>query len=294
VEKMMNKFKLLFAALSLVASTALAQPVGYNGNFYSMGPYAPTLIPNGSIFLDSTNNNALTLKGISGGLYVLSGGAPGSSGSIIFNNGSALTGDSNILYNGSQVSFDVTDNYGGLHILGRAGGEASISLQPDTVSNGSAGQWIFYTAGSQLNSSSDFAIFDSQTGAPAMVFQSATGNVGIGTNDPSVALQVAGTIKATAFSGPFRTSSIQSSNFTLPTLTTDYILNMNTASGALTATLADATASANFCVDTKNTGSHILSVSALSGQTIDGSATVTLNPNDSKHLCAVGGEWSVY
>jgi hypothetical protein len=114
-------------------------------------------------------------------------------GMVYASSTSAFATDSNITYNGSQVTLNVIDSYGGLKVKGRSGGEASISLQPDNVSDGAAGQWIFYTNGSQLHSSQDLAIFDSSTGAPAINISAATGFIGINQINPQYNLDVNGT-----------------------------------------------------------------------------------------------------
>jgi hypothetical protein len=53
--------------------------------------------------------------------------------------------------------------------------------------------------------------------------------------------------------GP-RTTHVASSNFTIPTLTVDYLLNMDLTSGSLIAQLPDAVASNGYCADVKTTG----------------------------------------
>jgi hypothetical protein len=117
--------------------------------------------------------------------------ATGTANQLAYTNGSGvLTTSSNMAYNGSQVTLDLTDSYGGFKVKGASGGEASFSLQPDNVSDGATGQWIFYTNGSGLNSPNDFAMYDSQLSAPALILQSSTANVGIGTNNPLSKLSV--------------------------------------------------------------------------------------------------------
>lgn len=122
-----------------------------------------------------------------------SAGTPvGPDQSLQYNNSGSFAGSSAMLFNGSQLSLNLTDAYGGLHLLGHSGGESSFAMQPDTVSNGSCGQWIFYTNGSGQTSQNDFAFYDSCISAPVFTLQSATGFLGIGTNNPSVQLDVAG------------------------------------------------------------------------------------------------------
>jgi hypothetical protein len=152
------------------------------------------------IIYNITTNEFETYNGVS--WAPLTAGLPGGSQySIQTNSGSSsLYGDSYFLYNDNQAIFDLVDSYGGLHVEGRGGGEASFALQPDTVTNGTAGQWIFYTNGSQLNNQNDFAMFNSQLGSPTLILQSATNNVGIGTNNPGVPLDVAGASRVTSTS----------------------------------------------------------------------------------------------
>lgn len=142
------------------------------------------------IIYNITTSEFETYNGVS--WVALTAGLPGGSQySIQTNSGtSALYGDTNFIYNNNQAIFDLVDSYGGLHVEGRSGGEASFALQPDTVVNGTAGQWIFYTNGSQLNNPNDFAMFDSETGAPAIVLESSTGFLGVGRNDPGLPLDV--------------------------------------------------------------------------------------------------------
>lgn len=114
--------------------------------------------------------------------------------SIQTNGGSGdFSGDSFFLYDGSQATFNLIDNWGGLHITGRSGGEASIALHPDNVANGAAGQWILATNGSGLSNAKDFAIYNAPSGI-ALTIQQSTNNIGIGTVNPSYKLDVNGTM----------------------------------------------------------------------------------------------------
>lgn len=121
-------------------------------------------------------------------------------GGILYLDGSTprkVTDSSNFVYNGSQAVFNLVDSYGGLKIKGRSGGEASIALQPDTVSDGAAGQWIFYTNGSGLNNSHDFAVYDSELTAPVLFLESGTGYMGLNQSNPAYQLDVNGTFRVT-------------------------------------------------------------------------------------------------
>lgn len=94
-----------------------------------------------------------------------------------------------------------------------------------------------------------------------------------------------------------RTVNTVSSLFTVPTLTKDYILNVNTTSGVVSAILPDAIASSGFCIDIKNTGSPAsnVSVTAYASQLIDGVSTdLITGAEDAKHYCAVSGSWFIY
>lgn len=108
---------------------------------------------------------------------------------IQFNNSGAFGGEGNFMYNGSQAIFNLVDSYGGLKVMGRAGGEASISLNPDSVGDGAVGQWILATNGSSMVSPNDFAIYNASSG-PVLVIKQANSFVGIGTNNPACPLTV--------------------------------------------------------------------------------------------------------
>jgi hypothetical protein len=45
--------------------------VGFKGNFVVLQPTAPSTVPNGSVFIDSTNANAMSVKNVSGTVDVI-------------------------------------------------------------------------------------------------------------------------------------------------------------------------------------------------------------------------------
>lgn len=94
-----------------------------------------------------------------------------------------------------------------------------------------------------------------------------------------------------------RTTNTVSANFTVPTLTGDYVLNVDTSGGAITVTLPDATLCDGFVVDVKNIGSPAspVTVNPFGSQTIDDASADSVDSQfDSKHYCAVGGNWFIY
>lgn len=96
-----------------------------------------------------------------------------------------------------------------------------------------------------------------------------------------------------------RNTNTVGSNFTFPTLVKDYLLNVNTSSGGIIVILPDAVDSLGYCADVKNIGSPVnsITVSAFDGQTIDGFSNVIINDpsgNESRHFCAVNGNWYNY
>ena len=120
-----------------------------------------------------------------------SGGTPGGANqSIQFNNNGSFGGDNFIVYNGAQMNLNLVDSYGGLHVMGRNGGEASIALQPDNIGNGNLGQWILGTNGSSMTNTNDFAIYNGGYGYQPFLIQAATNFVGIGTNNPQNQLSI--------------------------------------------------------------------------------------------------------
>ena len=91
-----------------------------------------------------------------------------------------------------------------------------------------------------------------------------------------------------------RTTNTVTTGFTIPTLTSDYILNVNAVS-TVTIVLPDATLSANFCVDIKDLSVHVVNITPPGADTIDGFSSATLNfQNQNSRFCAVGGEWFIY
>ncbi len=94
-----------------------------------------------------------------------------------------------------------------------------------------------------------------------------------------------------------RTVSTVSANVSIPILTKDYILNVNTSSGPVTVTLPSASSSTGFCIDIKNIGSpsYAVTVNPTVPQLIDGSSSNSVDlALDSKHYCAVSGNWFIY
>lgn len=106
-------------------------------------------------------------------------------------------------------------------------------------------------------------------------------------NVPSFVVSVASTLK--------RTVNSVSTTFTVPTLTKDYVLNADTTSGPFTVTLPSSTPSNGWCIDIKVIGASALAVNPPGGQTVDGQPTDSIDFHlDSKHYCAVSGNWFIY
>lgn len=92
-----------------------------------------------------------------------------------------------------------------------------------------------------------------------------------------------------------RTTVTTTVSLSIPTLSKDYILNVNTGMGPLTETLPDSVASNGFCADIKNIGPSVVTIAPPFGQTIDGFSSDSLvNQNDSTHYCAISGNWFKY
>lgn len=92
-----------------------------------------------------------------------------------------------------------------------------------------------------------------------------------------------------------RTTNSISTGFTIPTLTKDYILNVDTSGGAIAVILPDAVASDALCVDIKDLGSFNVNLTAPGSQKIDGSSSDALTVlNEARHYCAVSGNWYNY
>lgn len=95
--------------------------------------------------------------------------------------------------------------------------------------------------------------------------------------------------------GVSRTSNTVSSNFSIPALTGDYVLNVDTSGGAVSITMPSAMVSGSYFVDIKNIGTHTVTIATVPGQTIDGQASTTIDGQwDSVHLGAIGGQWYNY
>ena len=200
-------------------SSTAANSMVYNNGQLGIGTLTPTaqIDATGTLRFENYTNGLLTVDG-SGNLGVTTGGTLLGNGTALGNtmywNGTQWVLNSNQIYNNGtnigigntnpthtldvlngQVYLDLQDNYGGLHVQGVNGTEASIALEPDNVSPGSAGQWILYTNGAQLNNLQDFAIFNSGLGGPAFFLQASSSNVGIGNSNPQAQLDVANTVR---------------------------------------------------------------------------------------------------
>lgn len=122
------------------------------------------------------------------------GGTPiqtNDSDTLITYDGFNVKTDPNLFWDGQQLYFTLIDDWGGMHVLGKNGGEASISLHPDNITNGSQGQWIVATNGSNMANSNDFGIYNAPRGM-AVTIQQSTSNVGINQANPQAKLHVSG------------------------------------------------------------------------------------------------------
>ena len=222
--------------------------------------FAITSLPNALL---STNANGSVVASTSIGVNYLSGVLPIANGGtnsssqtangIAYYDGSKLTTGSNLSYNGSQLTLDLVDSWGGLHIQGRGGGEASIALNPDNVSNGGAGQWILETNGNGLNNPHDFCWYSSELARCTFNLVSANGYAGFNTNNPIAPLSVNGGFFATASStigGGTQTSGLTIAGGATTTLS-QYIGGGLTVAG--NTTLANATATNLFSATASST-----------------------------------------
>jgi hypothetical protein len=94
-----------------------------------------------------------------------------------------------------------------------------------------------------------------------------------------------------------RTVKVVSTDFTVPVLINDYVLNVNTTMGAVNVTMPDAFLSNGFALDVKNTGSpaSVVNVIPVGGQGVDGMVSDTIeNSLDSNTYIAVSGSWFRY
>ena len=168
-----NGTKIRYLLLSSGASSLLGIPVDTTG------------LANNTFLYYNSGSNSYKFK-------TLTASIPITSGDIPFGNGSTIISDGKINYNGGQLNLNLVDNYGGLHLIGRNGGESSFSLQPSTVPDGGSGQWILYTNGTNLHNQNDFAFYSSELGRSVFVLSSANGYLGINNNNPRQALDVGG------------------------------------------------------------------------------------------------------
>jgi len=94
-----------------------------------------------------------------------------------------------------------------------------------------------------------------------------------------------------------RTVNTVSANFTIPSLTSDYILNVDSTGGSVTITIPSSSLSGTYCIDVKNIGSPATDVvlDPVGSQTIDGNLTFTeTDGNESVRLCPLTSNWFIY
>lgn len=107
------------------------------------------------------------------------------------------THDEYFTYNGAQFIVNLVDDWGGLQVLGRSGGEASIAIRPDNVEPGSAGTWAIVTHGSDMVAPADFAIYNAGADTQPFYISESTNFIGINNNNPAYQLDVIGDISVT-------------------------------------------------------------------------------------------------
>lgn len=79
------------------------------------------------------------------------------------------------------------------------------------------------------------------------------------------------------------------------TLTSNYVLNVDTTGGNVSVQLPDAILSTGFFIDVKNLGINTVTINGRFGQTVDGSASKTITGQyDSLHIGAVNPNWFLY
>lgn len=198
--------------------------INSGGNFHWKGPVAdfaslPVGADEGDVRLTL---DTLSLYAYDGAVWsaISGGGSPGAPDtSIQYNSSGVFTGSSDLIYNGSQVVMNVVDSYGGLHVKGRSGGEASLSLHPDDVGDGDPGQWILYTGGNNTDDPEDFSIYNSGI-SDALVIRASDSYVGIGTYTPGRKLDISGDFRVQG-------SVYNNNNLQILDLVNNYLLDPN-------------------------------------------------------------------
>ena len=186
----------------------------------------------------------------------------------------------NATYGGAIDVYDISTRSSPIHIAQVTSGNVSSAFGGLALSGG----YIFVADyGTSAGANPYFDVFTAMN--EKTVIGAATVNN----------LTVTGTLTATV-SIPATTATV-TTNTTIPTLTKNYIIDVNTTSGALAITLPDAVASVGYCVKGKNIGSPANNVTygTTSAQTIDGNSTyVQTTLNDANDFCAINGNWSIF
>ena len=120
------------------------------------------------------------------------------------------------------------------------------------------------------------------------------------TNNQVIGTLTASQIKATnGISGivnsPRVINTITAASFTIPTPTSDYILNVNNSS-AVTITMPNVALMGTNCIDIKEISTGTISVTTVLGQTIDGNSTDPIDNTNATRYCPIvsSGEWGKY
>jgi hypothetical protein len=186
----------------------------------------------------------------------------------------------NVTYGGAIDVYDISTRTSPIHIAQATSGIASDGFGGIALSGG----YIFVADYGISAGTSPF--FD--------VFTAMNETTVIGAATVS-SLTITGSV--TGLPGVASTTSTVSANTTVPTLTKNYILGVNSTSSAIAITLPDAVASAGFCVMGKNIGfpANNVTYGTTSAQTIDTQSTFVQNTaNDANTFCAINGNWSLY
>jgi len=112
----------------------------------------------------------------------------------------------------------------------------------------------------------------------------------------AVPTKVAAALDALAAGGGGkRTTATTSIDVTIPTLIINYLMIVDSTSGTIDITLPDSAASNGFCVDIKQIGIYAVTVLPPAAQTIDGQLSEDMTDiYESRHICAVSGNWFNY